>query len=148
MELDSFDLLLSEKFRVIQVLSKGVSEDLAKPEFVLWACQIMNNEPADFEHVNLPTSLELAWAIHQFRVIAHMQGEKLEVPEEFKDVVWYILNEEGWTHTASYFDPFVSKSLTPTENANETKETEEEDKLRKLTALNAYFKHMSEISNV
>lgn len=138
LELDSFDAMLVEKFRVLQGFSSGVSQALESPEFVLWSAQVMNGEPASFDSIELPTSLELAWMIMESQKLAIIFGEKLEVPEEFKEVVWYVLNEEGWREPTSYFAPFIARSLAGQDQLADPKADSE----LKVQAIASYLNYM------
>lgn len=135
LELGNPDLIILEKIHVVQILAKdGVMESLRKPEFVLQACLVANNEPAEFEEIILPNSLQLAWAVKQFQWIATLTGEHVSWPSEFSDFVFYVLNLEGFSKAV---DPFLfvgSDRFTPGQT--------EEDTLKKARGIVTYLTYM------
>lgn len=135
LELGSTELILLEKIHVVQIMAKdGVMESLRKPEFVLQACLVANNEPAEFEEIILPNSLQLAWAVKQFQWIATLTGEHVNWPGEFADFVFYVLNLEGFSKP---LDPFLfvnGDRLSPGQT--------EEDTLAKAKGIVTYLTYM------
>lgn len=137
----SEDLLLLEKIHVVQILARdGVSESLKKPEFVLQACLVANNEPAEFEEIILPNSLQLAWAIKQFQWISIIFGEPLSWPSEFSDLVFYILNLEGFSEPIDPFNFIGKDRLYPGQSQQDT-----EDKAKGISAYINYMKSKSHV---
>jgi hypothetical protein len=130
------DYLVAEKVFVLQALNSDVNASLALPEFLIWASQVANNQYAEFEIIMLPTSLEVAWAIDEARLIAAMTGQLFIATEELTDTVAYLLKEDGYSVAPSQLGFVPSSKLSP----GQTKEDIE----AKNSAVTAYIKHMRE----
>lgn len=133
-ELQAFDNILIDKIYVLQCLNHNVNEVMSIPEFVLWATSAANNEQAQFETVNIPTSLELAWMLEQVKLVALLSGQKFEPSQELGLIIGYLLKLEGYSKTFEPFE-FVPSSML---EAGQT----DEDTAMKKTAVIEYMKHM------
>lgn len=138
-ELGETEPLLIEKINILQICMYGINQVLAYPEFLLWMTSVANNEPAEFEMVNMPTSLELAWTIEQAKRIAVISHQQWEPKDELKMTLEYFLNEDGFSVPLAPFDFIAPKLLKPGQ-------TEEDTKL-KATGLKAYVDHMTGITH-
>jgi len=130
------DPILREKVLVLQVLNENINNFLALPEFLIWATSVINNQPADFEHILLPTSLELAWTITELKRIASLTDQKWEPGFELKSVVGYILKEEGYSIAPPVFDFVSPDTLHPGQTP--------EDIEKKRIACIGYVRHMDD----
>lgn len=138
-ELGETDPLLIEKINILQICMYGINQVLAYPEFLLWMTSVANNEPAEFETINMPTSLELAWTIEQAKRIAVISDQKWQPKEELKTTIKYFLNEDGFSQPIAPFDFIEPKLLKPGQ-------TEEDTKLKEI-GLKAYIDHMTGLSH-
>ena len=139
LELGETDPLLIEKINILQVCMSGINQALARPEFLLWMIAVANNEPAEFEFIALPTSLELAWAIEQAKRIATLSNQTWAPTEELKMTLEYLLNEDGFSEPLAPFDFITPKLLKPGQTAEDTK--------LKEIGLKAYIDHMNGITH-
>jgi hypothetical protein len=139
-ELNEASVLLMDKIYVLQCLNHNVNEVMSIPEFVLWTTSVTNNEQAQFETVNIPTSLELAWMVEQVKVVALLSGQKFEPSQELGTIIGYLLKLEGYSEVVKPFE-FVPTSIL---EAGQTKE----DTSMKQTAIVQYLSHMRENSHV
>lgn len=131
--------LLREKILVLQVLNQAMNEMISLPEFFIWTVSICNNEPAEFEHVYLPTSLEVAWALVELKKIGEMIGKPFKPTPEFTDIVKYFMQEDGITQSIEPFE-FVSETLL------EPGPTMSDLYMKKL-AVGKYVDHMSKLTS-
>lgn len=138
-ELGETDPLLVEKINILQVCMYGINQVLAYPEFLLWMTSVANNEPAEFETITMPTSLELAWTIEQAKRIAVISDQEWQPKEELKHTLEYFLNEDGFSEALAPFDFITPKLLKPGQ-------TEEDMKLKSV-GIKAYLDHMNGISH-
>lgn len=139
LDLEEFDPLLMDKIRVVQLLSLRFSEVLALPEFILWLTSVANNEPANFEHVDAPTSLELAWMIKQVQWISVINSTSFEPSDAMIAVVSYFLKEDGFSEKVAPFDFLDNSYFT----AGQTPE----DTTLKQKAIAGYITKMKELSH-
>lgn len=131
---DSISPLIREKILVLQVLNEAFNSILAMPEFFIWTVQISNNEPADFEHIILPNSLEMAWTIQELKLIAPQAGHTFNPTPELIETISYILREEGFSDPVPPFDFIPKTSLVEGQTATDT--------INKSIAISQYVKHM------
>lgn len=139
-ELGETDPLLLEKINVLQICMYGINQVLAYPEFLMWMTSVANNEPAEFETLSMPTSLELAWTIEQAKRIAIISDQEWSPKEELETTLEYFLNEDGFSEPLAPFDFIQPKLLKPGQ-------TEEDTKL-KAVGLKAYIDHMIGVTHV
>lgn len=139
-EFGAEDHLFTEKFRVLQELSKGAVEALSRPEFFLWTMAVANNEPAEFEWINMPSCLELVWGLDQAKRCALVLGQTFEHTEEIRQIVEYLLKEEGFSEPTNYFDFIHGETLEP--GADSTSMD------MKRRAMQAYLEYMEKTTNV
>lgn len=132
------DPLLKEKVLALQILGADLNGMLAYPEFLLRYVAIANNESADFDHINVPNSLEIGWAIEEAKKIGTLTDTPFEPTEELADIVAYVLKEEGYSEPVYPFTFVPPSKLTPGQTPEDTK--------MKSLAIAAYLKHMQEIS--
>jgi hypothetical protein len=76
--------------------------------FLLHVTDVLNDNVAQFDHVPLSTSLELAWAIKE---IEDASGVKLHFSNVVKQTVSYILRHEGFENPTPYFQDYVEPGL-------------------------------------
>jgi hypothetical protein len=138
-ELGETEPLLIEKINVLQICMYGINKVLAYPEFLLWMTSVVNNEPAEFETITIPTSLELAWTIEQAKRIATLSDQTWEPTDELKATLEYFLNEDGFSQPLAPFEFIEPKLLKPGQ-------TEEDTKLKEI-GLKAYIDHMTGLSH-
>lgn len=135
LELGETEPLLIEKIHVLQICMAGINSVLARPEFLLLMTSVANNEPADFETINMPSSLELAWTIEQAKRIATLSQQVWEPTGELKDTLEYFLNEDGFSKPLAPFDFIEPKLLRPGQ-------TDADTKLKEL-GIKAYIEYMT-----
>lgn len=133
-ELGCRDYLVAEKLYVLKILNVDLNRAVSSPEFLLWCTSVCNNEFADFETINLPTCLELAWCIYEVRRIATITGQKFEPTEELIDIVSYLLTLEGFSHAPAPFEFIPTGKLTLGQT--------EQDVSMKTAAITSYISHM------
>lgn len=125
------DPLLRDKINVLIAMEFSPDKFYEEPLFFLFATEVMNNKIADFTHLPMPTSLEMAYAIKEM---------SLTFPGTFeypvKKAVTFILNNEGY-----------SKALGPFKDVAYEDELHqgqlETDTADKLKAINQYIKGMN-----
>ena len=128
------DELLIDKIYVLQIMRTLPQVALEDSSFFLHAVSVMNNSIADFDSYNMPTSLELAFAIDQYKKIL---GEMFQMTTMIKEVTAYILSEEG------YSKPPVELSFIDTSRLIEGQS--KEDTLNKHRAVSEYIEGMNSI---
>jgi hypothetical protein len=80
--------------------------------FFLHAVKVMNNDVADFDRLPMPTSLELAYALAEYK---KFMGKDYKAPSGDSmiiDVVAYLLNEEGYSEPVAPFEFVPEARLT------------------------------------
>jgi len=128
------DYLVMEKIYVLQTLSKGLNEAISIPEFFCWLCSIVNNDYAEFETLEMPNCLEMAWAIIEVKRVAQLLNVEFKPTEEFCDITGYLLKEEGFSKTTYPFEFLSEKYFTPGQT--------EEDVALKNKGIQAYIAFM------
>lgn len=128
--------LVIEKIYALQCLNMGFDNVLALPEFVMWTTSVANNEPADFESINIPTCLELAWFIEELKKIATLINHPFEPSPEFQEIIYYFLHMEGFSTPIAPFTFIDTSKFHPGQT--------EEDIKMKESAIKTYIKHMEE----
>jgi hypothetical protein len=128
--------LILEKIYVLKCLNKALNSVISLPEFFLWAVSVCNNEPAEFETINIPSCLEMAWTIEQIKKIGSLTGQVFEPGEELKGTLSHLLRLEGFSEPVPPFE-FIPKTQF------EPGQTPEDIKM-KAVAIKAYIKHMEE----
>lgn len=135
LELGETEPLLIEKIYVLQICMAGINDVMARPEFLLMMSSVANNEPADFETIHMPSSLELAWTIEQAKRIATLSHQVWAPKEELKKTIEYFLNEDGFSQALAPFDFIEPKLLKPGQ-------TDADTKLKEL-GIKAYLEYMT-----
>lgn len=75
--------------------------------FFLHAVDVFNGDKAQFTHIPMPTSLELAWAIEELEEIFGEAKKILHLSTPISHVVTYVLKQEGYTVPTKFFSPYV-----------------------------------------
>lgn len=132
----AFPELLKDKISVLQLMTRDpdlFTEDVA---FFVHAVAVMNNHVADFDHFNLPSSLEIAYAILLHR---YLFPDHVVYGSGVTKTVAYILNLEGYSEAITPFNLCgVSNSdLTPGQLPQDTE--------NKKLAVRQYVKAMSNV---
>lgn len=124
--------LLTDKIEVLRVqtfLPETFYEDFL---FFVHSVECINNTVADFEHLPIPTSLELAYAIHEMaKIFPGSFGEPM------KNAITRMLKDEGY----SVAPPPLDQACFP-EKLEEGQEMEDRD--AKADAIDQYIKYMDE----
>ena len=130
------DDLTLDKVEVIRTLlvDPDVQNDAT---FILHATDAINNQVADFDHMPVPTSLELAYYIHAVRELMTAAGREFKLTPALKSVAWYILTEEGYSEPVAPFDFVEAESLVKGQNAADT--------AAKKQAIEQYVEHMKDL---
>lgn len=100
-----------DKLNILFSMEKNALLFYTDAVFLMHCIDVLNNNVADFEHLPIPTSLEMAWAI---RELEDASGTHLQFSSIVKHVVTYILKEEGYTSPTPYFEKFVEEGVLPT----------------------------------
>lgn len=124
------DPLLRDKINILQVLAKDPSLIAEDPLFFLYVAEVVNNHPADFETMPMPTSLELAYTVHKFPA---------NYSDDVKKVIGYLLKEDGY-HTLCW--PF-DQSNADDSMFEKNEHTDESDTVNKEKANAQYVEEMS-----
>ena len=135
-ELDCYEPILIEKLRVLQVLVGGVMAAISKPEFLFWMAAVANGEFAEFERIQIPSSLELAWALVEAKRISALFKESWTPSIELKTVVEYVLNEDGFSTAPPPFE-FLGPEFVLLKPGQT-----EQDSLLKAKAIKGYVDYM------
>lgn len=130
------DELTLDKIEALRVLltDPDVQDDAT---FILHATDVVNNMTADFEHVPVPTTLELAYYIHAVREVLGAAGREFKVTPALKTVAWYLLTEEGYSEPVPPFDFVEKDTLAKGQTALDT--------AAKKQAIEQYVEHMKEL---
>lgn len=100
--------LLRDKIDMLRVLHSAPELFYGDFLFFVHAVEVANNNVADFEHMPMPSSLEIAWAIHSVAQI--VEGE---FDDSIKVAVTKMLKNEGFSEApiplafASFEDQLV-----------------------------------------
>lgn len=109
-----FELGLSDldfdKLNILFVMEKNPLLFYKDALFLLHCVDVLNGNVADFEHMPIPTSLELAWAIKE---LEDASGAHLNFSSIVKHTVTYILREEGYTTPTPFFERFIEEGVLP-----------------------------------
>jgi hypothetical protein len=132
-----FDELTRDKLNVLQVLEKDPTIFVDDMAFFLHATKVMNNDPADFEYLPMPTALELAYSISQFKNLVGATTTDLQGCENLVDCVSYLLTEEGFSDPLSPFDFIPKNRLTEGQSPLDT--------ANKKRAIELYTTHMNSL---
>lgn len=130
------DELTLDKIEVVRTLlvDHDVQNDAT---FILHATDVVNNQVADFAHVPVPTSLELAYYIHAVKELMEASGRRFEVTGALRSVSWYILNEEGYSEPLAPFQFIEKDTLAKGQTAADT--------AAKKQAIEQYLEHMKDL---
>lgn len=130
------DELTLDKIEVLRTLlaDPDVQDDAT---FILHATDVINNQVADFAHVPVPTTLELAYYIHAVRELMGAAGREFKTTSALKTVAWYLLTEEGYSEPVAPFDFVEKDSLTKGQTPADT--------AAKRQAIEQYVEHMKEL---
>jgi hypothetical protein len=139
-ELGFPDYLVLEKLHVLNVLNQKLNAAVSIPEFLFWVCSITNNNYAEFETLEIPNCLELAWAITEVKRVGELIGQPLIPTEELSDIVGYILKEEGFSSKVPPFEFLSDKYFHPGQTP--------EDTMRKTKGISTYIEFMDKTNPV
>jgi hypothetical protein len=140
MDLGFPDYLVLEKIHILTVLNKGLNEALKLADFLTWASSICNNDYAEFEIVQMPNCLELAWLLTEVKRIGKLINQAFVPSEELIDTLAYLLRMEGFSAPICPFEFIPTSKL-------EQGQTEEDTELKKR-GVNAYLVFMDKIPAV
>jgi hypothetical protein len=134
LELEFPDYLVAEKLYILKTLNLGLNEAISIPEVLVWTTSVCNNENVDFEIFNLPNCLELAWTISQVKELGDLISQKFQPTGQLKEVIGYMLREEGFSKPVYPFDFVPEELLVEGQLDIDTKNKE--------LAIKAYIKYM------
>lgn len=100
----AFDELSIDKIRILQLIERDPELFYTNATFFLHVIKVMNNQIADFDRLPMPTSLELAYGLTEFKILV---GDKYSTPTPdsmITDIVAYLLKEEGYSEPISPFE--------------------------------------------
>jgi len=128
--------LTRDKIQMLQVLVRKPHLVFEDSSFFMHVVQVMNNEPADFDSLPFPNTLELAFALKELSRIIHGY-----VPPDETTVIYnvclYMMMEEGYSEPVPLFE-FVPKEALMAGQ-------ESEDTRNKQLAISQYIKHMESL---
>lgn len=129
--------LTSDKIHVLQIMAKDPEKFYTDMAFFLYATEVINNKVADFEFLPTPTSLEIGYAIKETdKLLAHIP-HKDRRSDDVKDLVTYILREEGYSEPVVPFEFIPKDDLEPGQTPQDTE--------AKKRALELYIQHMGDL---
>jgi hypothetical protein len=102
-----YDEVLNDRIEVLRCIE--TSPDLLFDDalFFLHAVDVLNGNKAQFSHIPMPTSLELAWAIEELKDIFGEAKKILPLSSPIKHIVTYILKLEGYRSPTAFFTPYT-----------------------------------------
>ena len=136
LEFQCTDYMVAEKIYILQALNQALNSVISLPEFLLWTTSLTNNEPAEFETLNMPSCLELAWCLEEVKKVGKLIGAEFKATPELIDVISYLLRLEGFSTPIYPFDFIPENKLSPGQT--------DQDTLMKGKAISTYIKHMNE----
>jgi hypothetical protein len=113
MDFDFPDYLVMEKIYVLKAINANLNHVLSMPEFLLWATNVCNNEFAEFEMIDIPTSLELAYLVFQMKKIGGIIGQPFLPTEELIDTLAYLLRMDGYGEAVAPFEFIPNDKINP-----------------------------------
>lgn len=90
-----FSPLMLDKVSLLRILETSPLQAYEDPALFLYAAEVINNNPADFNTVPHLTMLEAAYTIHCIDSVLLANKVIIERPESLKKAVAYILNMDG-----------------------------------------------------
>lgn len=127
--------LLRDKIEVLKIIEAHPNLFYNDPAFMLYATEVINNEPVSFDMIPHCTTLELAFSISEVHQLLVARGITLDIPETFAKVVAYFLRQEGYSDPIGVFSFIPSEYLSPGQLPEDTE--------AKLKAINAYLYRMT-----
>lgn len=103
-----WDEVLNDKVELLRCIETTPDLVFDDALFFLHAVDVLNGDKAQFTHIPMPTSLELAWAIEELKEIFGEAKKILPLSSPIKHVVTYILKHEGYRVPTEYFIDYVS----------------------------------------
>lgn len=133
---DASDLII-DKISLLRILELMPALAYQDPAFFLYACEVINNEAADFEAVPHVTMLEAAYGIHSINRVLLANKVVPEYPESIVKTCAYILRQEGCSVPVEPFIFVPEAELEPGQTA--------EDTANKKKAVAMYLTHMDSL---
>jgi hypothetical protein len=115
-----FDELTQDKISVLQCIELEPELFYGDMSFFLHATDVINNKVADFERLPMPTSLELAYAIEESKLLDIPKESFSKVNSDIIDTVAYLLREEGYSEAVYPFTFVPSSKLAPGQTPEDT----------------------------
>ncbi|MNY34447.1 hypothetical protein D3C86_1687890 [compost metagenome] len=128
------DELTRDKIHVLQILERKPELFFEDPMVMLYATDVINNIEADFEHVPVPTTLELAYAIEEVKKMLSAEGEYVVFGPTITNTIAYMLKQDGYSEPLEPFDFVPKEMLEPGQTAEDTE--------NKRKAIKKYLKEM------
>lgn len=128
------DPLLLDKTYVLKIMHNDVSLALEDVSFFVHAVNVINNNIADFDSFGMPTSLELAFTLDQYKKIL---GEHFKITSMIEEVCSFVLLEEGYSKVPEQFSFVKAERLHPGQSSEDTK--------NKQLAIDEYVKGMNSL---
>ncbi len=100
--------LLNDMVEVLRCIETNPDLLFTDVLFFLHVVDVLNGDKAQFTHIPMPTSLELAWAIEELTVIFGEAKKILPLSTPIKHVVTYVLKHEGYRSPTPFFEPYVA----------------------------------------
>jgi hypothetical protein len=113
----AFDELTRDKIHVLQLIEKNPNLIFDDISFFLYATEVINNRVADFESLPMPTSLEIAYALHTIKQILGTNYKAPAPDSSLAQTIGYLLKEDGYSEPIEPFsfinDSHLEKGQTP-----------------------------------
>ena len=132
-----FTTLLSDKISILRILHTSHIQAYEDPSLFLYAAEVINNNPADFESVPHLTLLEAAYAIYSINKVLLANKVTITYPLAIQKACAYILNLEGASEPIAPFEFVPASELHPGQTAADTE--------AKKKAIAMYVKHMESL---
>ncbi len=128
------DELTRDKIEILQALTIHPELFYEDISFFLHATDVINNKVADFERLPMPTSLELAYAIEESKLLEVPKDSFTKVNSDIVHTIAYLLREEGYSEPIYPFTFIPADQLHPGQTPEDTE--------AKKMAIEHYIKEM------
>ncbi len=141
--------LLREKIVVLKAILSDPDLYLNSADFLLHATKVANNEFADFDIVQIPTSLEYAWFLKQLDWLHLTTKASFKPSGALFHIGEYVLMEDGFEKPCEPFKSILGIStlpIPPVAVEDGLEPPTPQDFETKAAAVQSYLAHMTELS--
>lgn len=129
--------LLLDKISLLRVLEVSPLQPFEDPALFLYAAEVINNTPADFDSVPFLTMLEAAYAIVSISAVLRDNKVIVEYPVALQKSMAYTLNLDGASEPIYPFEFVPASELEKGQTPSDTE--------AKKKAIAMYIKHMESL---